>query len=357
MHRLGIRLLMWSLLLTGWFGGVFYAVARFDPYPVEQLQRLRREAQAAQQACGVPAPDPPRIDSGRANLPPYIGRGRLEMLLWIALVAGLGAIGAWRLALPIERPLRQLAERCRDLELGQPWTSPSMGGSLGAIGQDFSLMLASLHEQDRQLREATERAQQALLLRENWLGLSYAEFRPALEAMQESLRGLAPHPYVQTMERNLDALLQLVHDLAAPPAPPQSREVELGTFVRESLAGLGERVEPADCPATSAFLDPLRTRQVLLNLVSNALKYSAHKVTVSWGPDWILVEDQGAGFDNQQVPEMIQEFRQLAPAAEEGVGLGLATASRWMELQGGRLEFDSQPGQGTRARLLFAVPF
>lgn len=50
---------------------------------------------------------------------------------------------------------------------------------------------------------------------------------------------------------------------------------------------------------------------------------------------------------------MLQEFRQLEPGDSGGVGLGLATTQRWMELQGGRLELDSEPGRGTRARLVF----
>ena len=354
MERLELRLLIWSLLLTAVFGGVFLLIARLDPYPVQQLYQLRGQVEAAQQAYGLPAQPLPDMDSGRANLPPYIGRGRGEMLFGVALIALLGAFGSWRLARPIERPLRHLADSCRALQLGEPWTSPPLKGPLQAIGQDFALMLASLRHQEEQLQVAHRNAQQALVLREKLLGRSYAEFRPALLAMRQSLLGLTPHPYLQTLERNLEVLLQLVDDLARQPAPPQLMEVELGAFVRESLAEMDARLTLAhDSHPASARLDPLRTRQALLNLVANALKFSQLEVSVSWGSGWIMVEDRGPGFDNCKVAEMLQEFRQLEPGDSGGVGLGLATTQRWMELQGGRLELDSEPGRGTRARLVF----
>ncbi|MBT9585445.1 HAMP domain-containing histidine kinase [bacterium] len=354
MERLELRLLLWSLLLTAVFGGVFLLVARLDPYPVQQLYQLRCQVRAAQRAYGMPPQPEPVMDSGRANLPPYIGRGRSEMFFGVAMIALLGAFGTWRLARPIERPLRHLADSCRALQLGEAWTSPPARGPLQTIGQDFALMLDNLRNQEQQLKEATHNAQQALVLREKLLGRSYAEFRPPLLAMRQSLKGLAPHPYLHTLERNLDVLLQLVDDLARKPEPPQLLEVELGAWLRESLAELDARITLLESAPALARLDPLRTRQALLNLVANALKFSDLEVTVSWGGPWIMVEDQGPGFDNRKVPEMVQEFRQLDSGDSGGVGLGLATTQRWMELQGGRLELDSEPGRGTRARLVFA---
>ena len=352
MGRLEFRLLLWSMFLTAVFGAVFLEVARLDPLSVRQLYELRLQVRQAEKAYGLPEGPPPVLDWGRANLPPYIGRGRSEMVLWILLLAGLGAVGAWGVARPIERPLRQLADSCRALQMGADWTSPPLRGPLQAVGRDFSVMLASLREQEKLLEEAAEAARQALALRETLLGRSYGEFRQPLLDMRHSLRGLEPHPYVQTLERNLDLLLQLVDDLAQQPLHPQFEEVELGDFVRVALAG-SERVEVIDGEPVTVSLDPLRTRQALLNLVGNALKFSRAPVKVDWGRHWIRVEDRGSGFENEKIPEMLQAFRQLEPG--EGVGLGLATAQRWMNLQGGRLELESRPGQGTRARLLFAT--
>lgn len=111
---------------------------------------------------------------------------------------------------------------------------------------------------------------------------------------------------------------------------------------------------PEDFPAV--FVDPQRMRQVLINLVDNAVKFSppGSRVTVSGeilaGAVRLAVRDEGIGMDPKDLPRVVEPFVQLDgdfAREQEGAGLGLALVKRFVELHGGALAFDTAPGQGT----------
>ncbi len=103
-------------------------------------------------------------------------------------------------------------------------------------------------------------------------------------------------------------------------------------------------------------------KQVLLNIVSNATKFTPEggHVTVSAelrdGAVIIAVEDDGVGIAPHDIPLVLQPFGQaentLTPK-HEGTGLGLPLAKGFMELHGGTLGLESEVGQGTRITLTF----
>ncbi len=115
---------------------------------------------------------------------------------------------------------------------------------------------------------------------------------------------------------------------------------------------------PADLPPLSA--DPLRLRQILYNLLSNAIKFTPHGGHVSvqaralGNMVEIAVRDTGIGMRNEDLPRLFQEFEQVTAQGQErggGTGLGLALTKRLVELHGGSISVQSQPGAGS----LFAV--
>ncbi|MFN8611119.1 MAG: HAMP domain-containing sensor histidine kinase [Vulcanimicrobiota bacterium] len=341
------RILFWSMLLSLLLALAFLLVSWLDPLSAQQLYAIRLQAHEAALQLGLPDPTP-QMEFGRANLPPYLGRGRSELLGWIIVLASLGALGSWRLARPLEHDLGQLARDCQRLEQGLPLT-----GEMSGLASDFAKILADLEHQQQELNRATQAARQALRLREQLLSRSHSEFRQPLAQMRQSLQNLPDHPYLAIIERNLTDLLRLIEDLAATQPALQPRPVRLREFVQRSLEMFPERVVVRPGPDGWLELDELRAGQALLNLVGNALKYSSAEVEVGWGADWIEVRDFGPGIPEGEIPILMREFRQLEPGRQDGVGLGLATASRWMELQGGSVQIHSEPGQGTRARLTF----
>jgi two-component system, cell cycle sensor histidine kinase PleC len=109
-----------------------------------------------------------------------------------------------------------------------------------------------------------------------------------------------------------------------------------------------------------ARADPGRLRQVLLNLVSNALKFTqaGGRVTITAGVAdegvWIAVADTGIGIAPAQIATALAPFGQLESSQakrHEGTGLGLPLAKRLVELMNGVFTLESELGRGTRITL------
>jgi protein-histidine pros-kinase len=171
-------------------------------------------------------------------------------------------------------------------------------------------------------------------------------------------------------------LLQLINDVLdlakveAGKLELRPEEVDVAELVREVCATLRAsaaekklRLEASVEPGLSGVvLDPRRLRQVLLNYLSNALKFtpSGGRVTARVRPregDTLLleVEDTGIGISPEDQARLFVEFQQLDAGAAKrhaGTGLGLALTRRIVELQGGAVGVRSAVGRGS---VFFAV--
>ena len=110
-----------------------------------------------------------------------------------------------------------------------------------------------------------------------------------------------------------------------------------------------------DRSAGSIRADERKVKQILLNLLSNALKFTPEggqidvRAAVSEGLAEISVVDTGVGIAPEDQEAVFEEFRQVGTADKkvEGTGLGLALCRRFVELHGGRIWVKSQLGQGS----------
>jgi signal transduction histidine kinase len=113
------------------------------------------------------------------------------------------------------------------------------------------------------------------------------------------------------------------------------------------------------------FGDPQRFRQILLNLLSNAIKYTGEegRVTVTvavdaTGATLLEVEDTGVGIAPEDLATVMEMFGQIESdinRTKPGTGLGLPLTQRLVQLHGGTLSIDSEPGRGTRVTARFPV--
>jgi PAS domain S-box-containing protein len=137
--------------------------------------------------------------------------------------------------------------------------------------------------------------------------------------------------------------------------------VNPSSIIQEILQGIrsdgsARNVEFITGPLPPCQADPALFRQVLANLISNALKFSRtreHPV-VEIGSLFTddhpvyFVQDNGVGFDMRYADKIFGVFQRLhSPEEYEGTGVGLAIVHRIIELHGGRIWVESEPGKGT----------
>ncbi|MCE3606559.1 PAS domain S-box protein [Massilia sp. P8910] len=109
--------------------------------------------------------------------------------------------------------------------------------------------------------------------------------------------------------------------------------------------------------------DRVRVKQVLINLLSNAIKYNSAEGSVhvtcsarAGGMVRVCVTDTGAGLGREQLAQLFQPFNRLGQesGAEEGTGIGLVVTKQLVELMGGSIGVESEPGRGSRFWVDFA---
>ena len=130
------------------------------------------------------------------------------------------------------------------------------------------------------------------------------------------------------------------------------------------VASKGQKLDYQAGDLPKMMIDPLLTREVVANILSNASKYSPDGSTVTLvaareGDDvHISVADQGIGIPPADQKKMFQKFFRAENAAKSsitGTGLGLYVVKSVVELQGGKIWFDSTVGKGTTFHVTFPV--
>ncbi|NJC40064.1 signal transduction histidine kinase/ActR/RegA family two-component response regulator [Brevundimonas alba] len=273
----------------------------------------------------------------------------------------------------------QLAQRRRQLETAR--SNTNLQRAVIGIGVFFLLFaigtVAWLSRQADRLRLAQRRAEDANRAKSEFLANMSHEIRTPLNgvvSMADSLTrrplGVQEREMVElirssgvTLERLLSDILDTAKiesgQVAIEPAPFDLEQLigDIAALWRVKAEDKGVALEVAFDPALSGLLegDAVRLRQVLTNLVSNALKFTgrgAVRVAVEAAGDRVAfrVSDTGVGFDTEQRSRIFRRFQQADGSITRrygGTGLGLAISTELVELMGGTLDCDSTPGEGS----------
>lgn len=179
------------------------------------------------------------------------------------------------------------------------------------------------------------------------------------------------------MDRNLNRFQVMVEDMLDA-ARLQSGKLKLrrestilGPLVQEAVASFQESIREADLhvdvnvgPDIRVDADPAKLMQVLMNLISNAVKYTPKggtiqvRATQEGEEGLVSVRDSGLGMDADQLSRLFQAFVRLheaTPGVAKGTGLGLYISKGIVEQHGGRIWAES-PGPGKGSTFFVAWP-
>ena len=325
-----------------------------------------------------------------------------------ALVAAIaGLLVAWRLGGQLARPLVELAgvmARVRSThDYGQP-AEVKADGEIGELADGFNDLLQAIQVRDQEiadhmagleatvaertaeLRAAKTVAEEASAAKSDFVAAMSHEIRTPLNgilALSELLAGAElpgrARRHAEVISKSGRSLLAIINDILdfakveAGKLELEEVEVDL-TEAAEDVAGLfAERAKAKGLdlavfvhPATPRVMgDPTRLRQVIGNLLNNALKFTETGgvlISVEPNPDGserilIGVRDTGIGIPPEKLPHLFEAFSQADQSTTRkfgGTGLGLTICDRFVKAMGGEWKLSSQVGKGSL--FAFSVP-
>ncbi len=345
----------------------------------------------------------------------------LRHSLWMILIvfvasSGVAYLIASRLQRPISDPIIHLAQTAKAVTLLKNYgirARMSTNGEVGMLIAGFNEMLSEIQKRDRKLQLHSENLEEQVSARTAELQRLNEELTGAKEKAESGSRAksefLANMSHeIRTPMNGILGMIELMLDAGAMAEQSESLmvikdsaeallailndildfskieagklDVDLVPFdIRECVAGTvrllsvraGQKGLQLTCnihPGVPGRIhgDPLRLRQVLLNLLGNAVKFTdsgsvSVEVAAVCREDGreleFAVRDTGMGIPSEKQDSIFQAFAQADGSMTRrfsGTGLGLTICSRLVEMMGGKIRVESQPGQGSCFR--FTIP-
>ena len=315
--------------------------------------------------------------------PVYASIARSVVLVLLGIAAAV--VASLLLARRMVRPIREIEQRARQLGEGQFEFAiePQSGDELQALASQFNRMAARLQEiyatQETRIADRTRDLAVANEAKTRFLAVASHDLRQPihalalfvgqLRALDLSDDGRALLAKIESSVEALMALLEALLDLSkldvgaisAQPKPVAAHDL-LSRLATEFTPSAEAKGLALTLVQTSLWMrtDPLLLERVLLNVISNALRYTDHgRILIGCrrrGENVeVIVADTGIGIAPDHLPHIFQEFYRAAPGhhgASPGLGLGLAIVKRLALLLDHLVTVESEVGKGTVVRIL-----
>lgn len=352
------------------------------------------------------------IESNMNDVEHYVSKQTVIAVLVSLAVVVLSYLMAVSLQKTISRPILSLAATAREVSLNKdynirakPFGKKQVGGNneIASLTNAFNSMLQEIGERDRQLKQqnvelekAKNVAETANRAKSQFLANISHELRTPLNAiigfssilLNQLFGPLGDekyHEYAKDINESGSHLLDIINDILDLSKAEAGRlelnfeEINVPKAIKKCLTIVTDRAEkgqitlhhemPKNLP--SLIADRLRFIQILLNILSNAIKFTPPdgKVDLVVRPIEvsgvvthfvISIRDTGIGMSKEDVDKAFQSFGQVDGGLNrkyEGSGLGLPLTQKLIELHHGTIDIDSKLGVGTKVTLTFpAIP-
>lgn len=250
--------------------------------------------------------------------------------------------------------------------------------------------ISELKRTEMELIKSKEKAEEATRAKSEFLANMSHEIRTPLNAiigmtnlLMDENSGQSNREYIEIVRRSGDALLDIINNIL------DFTKIEAGMLELERQPFvLSECLEMAvdmvsveakrkdlpieciieDCVPTVVMGDPTRIRQILINLLNNAVKFTEKgKISVRVSGEkneeglfeiHFAVKDTGIGIPEEKMGRLFQSFSQVDASMDRlygGTGLGLAISKRLTELMGGKIWVESKAGKGSTFHVIIPV--
>lgn len=298
---------------------------------------------------------------------------QLLFLEIVLLVGGLCGIVNYIFTIWITKPVLELAKATKEISEGDMGIRVTVKSKdeLGTLGNNFNDMADTLEEKMYELKEAARR-------QEDFVGsfvheiktpltsiIGYADLLRSKKLDDETLFEAAS--YIFSEGKRLEGLsLKLLELLVEGKQEPNYRITALSILVD----GVLDIIQPIlreksinltiDIPRIIVKADIELMKTVILNLIDNARKAVRNKGSIAISAFQqedtvvLIIKDNGIGIPKEDLDKITEPFYMVDKSrsrSEGGAGLGLAICTQIMKFHKGRLTFESEPGQGTRAIL------